>query len=42
MKAGRKAKGKMKQTYFWPICGEDDEVTFTWSKGRRAQHAKEL
>ena len=41
MKAGRKAKGKMKQTYFWPIYGEDDEVAFTWSKGRGAQHAKE-
>lgn len=41
MKAGRKAKGKMQQTYFWPIYGEDDEVAFTWSKNRGAQHAKE-
>jgi transposase len=31
MKAGRKQKGKMKQTYFWPIDGEQDEVAFTWS-----------
>ena len=33
MKAGRKSKagrspGQMKQTYFWPIYGEDDEVAF--------------
>ena len=41
MKAGRKAKGKMKQTYFWPIYGEDDEVAFTWSSSRGAKHAKE-
>ncbi|MCL1127658.1 IS66 family transposase [Shewanella surugensis] len=40
MKAGRKAKGKMKQTYFWPIYGEDDEVAFTWSQSRGGQHAK--
>jgi transposase len=40
MKAGRQAKGKMKQTYFWPIYGEEDEVAFTWSSSRGAQHAK--
>ena len=34
LKAGRKAKVKMKQTYFWPIYGEDDEVAFTWSQNR--------
>ncbi len=41
IKAGRKAKGKMKQTYYWPIYGEDDEVAFTWSSGRGMRHAKE-
>lgn len=39
MKAGRKAPGKMKQTYFWPIYGDRDEVVFTWSGGRSHQHA---
>ena len=39
MKAGRKGKGKMQQTYFWPIYGEDDEVAFTWSRSRGHQHA---
>ena len=39
MKAGRKSKGKMRQTYFWPIYGEEDEVAFTWSRSRGYQHA---
>lgn len=39
MKAGRKGKGKMQQTYFWPIYGEEDEIAFTWSRSRGHQHA---
>lgn len=39
MKAGRSGKGKMQQTYFWPIYGDKDEVVFTWSKSRGHQHA---
>jgi len=39
IKAGRKSKGKMQQTYFWPIYGEEDEVAFTWSKSRGTQFA---
>ncbi len=38
IKAGRKQKGKMKTTYFWPIYGEQDEVVFTWSKNRGSSH----
>lgn len=41
MKAGRKGHGKMQQTYFWPIYGEEDEVVFTWSRSRGHQHAVE-
>lgn len=41
IKAGRKSKGKMKQTYYWPIYGEDDEVAFTWSTSRGHRHAVE-
>ena len=39
MKAGRKGHGKMQQTYFWRIYGEDDEIVFTWSRSRCHQHA---
>ena len=28
IKAGRQHKGKMKQGYFWPVYGEDDEIVF--------------
>ncbi len=46
MKAGRidttsPTASKMKQTYFWPIYGQDDEVAFTWSAGRGMAHAVE-
>lgn len=41
MKAGRKTKGKMKQTYFWPMYGDSDEVAFTWSESRGRKHAIE-
>ncbi len=39
IKAGRKGKGKMQQTYFWPMYGEDNEIAFTWSRSRGYQHA---
>ena len=41
IKAGKKSKGKMNQTYFWPIYGDSDEIAFTWSKTRGAAHAIE-
>ena len=41
MKAGRKSKGKMQQTYFWPIYGDSDEIIFTWSRSRGHIHAVE-
>jgi len=34
IKAGRKQKGKMKSTWFWPLYGEQDEVVFGWSETR--------
>ena len=39
MKVGLKSKGKMNQSYFWPIFGENDQVIFTWSPSRGEQHA---
>lgn len=41
IKAGRKSKGIMKQTYFWPIYGEQDEIAFTWSTSRGMLHAQQ-
>ena len=40
IKAGRKSKGKMKQTYFWPMYGDNNEIAFTWSNSRGFLHAK--
>lgn len=46
IKAGRKKgagrqPGHMKQTYFWPMYGDQHEVTFTWSQSRGMTHARE-
>jgi transposase len=46
IKAGRKKgagrqPGQMKQTYFWPMHGDQDEVAFTWSQSRGMAHAQE-
>lgn len=38
IKAGRKKKGKMNLAYFWPIYGDQDEVSFTFSLSRGMQH----
>ena len=38
--AGRKP-GQMKQTYFWPMYGDEDEVAFTWNTSRGMAHAQE-
>jgi transposase len=34
IKAGKKSKGKMKTTWFWPLYGELHEVVFGWSPSR--------
>jgi len=41
IKAGRKKKGKLQATWFWPIYGEADELAFTWSNSRGSQHIQE-
>ena len=41
IKAGQAGGGKMKQGYFWPIYGEQDEVCFPFFGSRRAEHVKE-
>ena len=37
-KGTKDSKGNMKQGWFWPVYGEDDEVVFTYSPSRGRQH----
>jgi len=37
VKAGRGKPGKMKQAWFWPVYGQDDEVCFIFSPSRGSQ-----
>ncbi len=39
-KGGGRKPSQMKQTYFWPMYGDSDEVAFTWSNSRGMLHAK--
>jgi transposase len=40
IKAGRQGKGKMRQAYFWPIYGEDDEIVFRYAPSRAHRHVQ--
>jgi len=42
IKAGRKAKGKMRQGYLWPLYGEVDEIVFTYTSSRSAGHVRDV
>ena len=42
IRAGRKAKGKMRTAYFWPIYGDKDEVAFPYAPSRAHDHAEEI
>jgi len=42
IKAGRKAKGKMRQGYLWPIYGEADEIVFGYTPSRAADHVRNV
>ena len=42
IKAGRKARGKLRQGYFWPICGESDEVVFHYADSRASSHIQTI
>lgn len=41
IKAGRKAKGKMNNGYFWPVYGEEAEIAFLYYPSRAAKHVRE-
>jgi len=40
IKAGRAGLGKMKTAYFWPVVGEQDEISFLYYPGRAAKHVE--
>lgn len=42
IKAGKAGKGKLKQAWFWPLYGEQDEVVFTYSSSRGRQHIEQV
>ena len=42
IRAGRKAKGKMRTGYFWPVYGDQDEVAFPYASFRSKRHAEEI
>ncbi|MDD5375555.1 transposase [Acidithiobacillus sp.] len=42
IKANLKGPGKMKQEYFWPVYGEQDEICFPYCESRRAEHVDHL
>ena len=40
IKAGRREKGKMRQAYFWPIYGENNEIVFPFAASRSHRHVE--
>jgi transposase len=42
IRAGRKAKGKMRTAYFWPIYGDRHEVVFPYASSRAHAHVEAL
>jgi len=41
IKAGRAGPGKLKTAYFWPLYGDADEISFTFSPSRGRQHIED-
>jgi len=37
----KKGKGVMKQAWFWPLMGDQDEIAFTYSSGRGRAHIEQ-
>ncbi len=42
IKAGRKARDRMRQGQLWPIYGENDEVVFRYTDSRKHAHVREI
>lgn len=41
IKAGPNGHGEMNAAYFWPVCGEMDEICFLYYQSRSARHVQE-
>ncbi|MGN8160367.1 IS66 family transposase [Salinisphaera sp. SWV1] len=41
IKAGHKTKGKLESGYFWPLYGDADEISFTFSPSRGRAHIED-
>jgi len=39
---GKVGKGKLKQSGFWPVYGDQDEIVFTFSRSRGRQHIEKV
>jgi transposase len=42
VRAGRKAKGKMRTGYFWPVYGDRHEVAFPYASSRAHKYVEEI
>ena len=42
IKAGRREKGKLQKSYFWPVYGDKDEVIFPWSSSHAAAEIEKI
>lgn len=42
IKAGKAGPGKLKQGWFWPLYGDQDEVVFTFASHRGRQHIETI
>jgi transposase len=42
IKAGRSGPGKMKQGYYWPVFGDQNELAFPFATSRGHQHAVDI
>jgi transposase len=42
IRAGRQQQGKMRQAYFWPIYGDEDEIVFHYAPSREHHHVQAL
>ena len=42
VKAGKAGKGKLKQSWFWPVYGDQDEIVFTFSRSRGRQTIEKI
>ena len=40
IKAGRTGPGKMRQAYFWPVYGEEEEIVFHYAPSRAHKHVE--